>query len=83
MCDKAVDYCLAALKFVPNWFVTTKMTKELFTTLYADKIIRYSTNVGFSCNKMSILNIDLNNINLENTFDEDDPKTIILIRTLA
>ena len=32
---------------------------------------------------MDILNIDLNNINLDNNFDEDDPDTIILIRLLA
>ena len=32
---------------------------------------------------MSILNIDLNNINLDNNFDEDDPHIIILIRLLA
>ena len=30
-----------------------------------------------------ILNFDLNNINLDNNFDEDDPDTIILIRLLA
>ena len=32
---------------------------------------------------MGILNIDLNNINLDNDFDEDDPDTAILIRLLA
>ena len=32
---------------------------------------------------MGYLNIDLNNINLDNNFDEDDPDTIILIRLLA
>ena len=32
---------------------------------------------------MGILNINLNNINLENNFDEDDPDTIVLIRLLA
>ena len=32
---------------------------------------------------MGILNIDLNNINLDNSSDEDDPDTIILIRLLA
>ena len=32
---------------------------------------------------MSILNIDLNKINLDNNFDDDDPDTIILIRLLA
>ena len=37
----------------------------------------------FNCNEMSILNIDLNKINLDNNFDDDDPDTIILIRLLA
>ena len=32
---------------------------------------------------MGILNIDLNNINLDHNFDEDDPDIIILIRLLA
>ena len=32
---------------------------------------------------MDILNIDLNNINLDNNFDEDDPDTIILARRLV
>ena len=39
MCDKAVDNCLAALKLVPDWFVTSKMIKTLFTDLYADEKI--------------------------------------------
>ena len=32
---------------------------------------------------MGILNIDINNVNLDNNFDEDDPDTIILIRLLG
>ena len=32
---------------------------------------------------MGILNTDLNNINLDNNFDETDPDTIFLIRLLA
>ena len=32
---------------------------------------------------MGILCIDLNNINLDNNFDEDDLDTIILVRLLA
>ena len=42
-----------------------------------------SGNVVFSCNEMGILNIVLNNINLDDNFDEDDPDAIILIRILA
>ena len=64
-----------------------KMIKKLYTALYAGENILYfnedSGNVIFSCNEIGILNIDLNNINLDNNFDEDDPETIILIRLLA
>ena len=68
MCDEAVD-SLAALELVPDWFVTIKMVKKLFTTLHADENIIYfnedSSNVVFSCNEIGILNIDLNNISLD------------------
>ena len=87
MCDKAVDDSLATLKLIPDWFVTSKMIKKLYTALYADKNILYfnddSGNVVLSRNETGILNIDLNNINLDNNFDEDYPDTIILIRLLA
>ena len=32
---------------------------------------------------MGILSVNLNNIDLDNNFDADDPDTIILIRLLA
>ena len=88
MCDKTVDYCLAALKFVPDWFVTSKMIKRLFTALYADENIlffnEYFGNVIISSNEMGVLNIDLNNINLGNTnYEEYDSDTIIHIRRLS
>ena len=35
MCDEAVDDSLAALKLIPDWFVTSKMIKKLHTALYA------------------------------------------------
>ena len=64
------------------------MIKILFTAFYADENILYfnedSGNVVFTCNGTGILNIDLNNINLDDTnYDEDDPDTIILVRLLA
>ena len=34
------------------------------------------------CNKMSSLNLDLNNVNLDSNFDEYDPGTIISVRIL-
>ena len=87
MCDEAVDDSLGALKLIPDWFVTSKMITKLFTALYADENIPYfnkdSGNVVFNCNEMGILNIDLNSINLDDTSDEDEPDTVILIRLLA
>ena len=60
------------------------MIKKLFTALYADENILYfnedSGNVLFNCNETGILNINLNNINFDNDFDENDPNTIIIIR---
>ena len=29
MCDKAVDIFLPTLKFVPDWFVSSKMIKKI------------------------------------------------------
>ena len=82
MCDKAVDDSLTALKRIPDWFVTNKVIKKLFTALLADG--KYALfyedpdKVVLNCNEMGILNIDVNNINLDNNFDEDDPDTFIL-----
>ena len=38
MRHKAVDDCLAALKFVPDWFVTSKMIKKLLLLYMQTKI---------------------------------------------
>ena len=55
--------------------------------MHANKNIFYfnedSGNVVCSCNEKGILNINLNNINLDNNFDEDDLDTIIHIRLLT
>ena len=36
MCDEAVDDGLAALKFIPDLFVTSKMIKKFLAALYKD-----------------------------------------------
>ena len=55
--------------------------------MYADENIIYfnedSGDAIFDYNEMGIVNINLNNINLDDNFDEEDPNTIILIRSLA
>ena len=84
MCDETADDCLAASKLAPNWFVTSEMIQNYFTVLYVDKNILYFNeecdDSVFNCNGMGILNIDLNNINLDNNVDEDDPDIIILVK---
>ena len=59
MCNKSVDDFPPSLKFLPDWFVTNKMTKKLITALYADDNILYfnedAGNVVFSCNEMVFL----------------------------
>ena len=87
MCDKAVHDCLAAIRFVPDWFLTSKMIKKLFTDLYTDEYIVYfnedSSNVVFNYNEMDIVNIDFKCFNLHNNnFDKDDPDTITHVRLL-
>ena len=59
MCDEAVDDCLAAVKFIPDWFVTSKMLEKLANALHAgDDILFYNkdfdkvafiANQGHSC----------------------------------
>ena len=88
MCDKAADGCLAALKFIPYWFITSIMILILSTAFYVDENIlcfnEDQSNVVFICNGTAILNIDLNNINLDdNNYDEDDPDTTVPIILLA
>ena len=74
MCNKAVDDSLATLKLIPDRFVAIKMIKKLFTALYGEENILYFNedfgNVAFICNEMAVLNIDLNNINIDNNFDQ-------------
>ena len=52
----------------------------MFTLFHED-----SDDVTLFCNEIGILSVNLNNINLDTNFDEDDPDTIILviIRLLA
>ena len=45
MCDKVVDDSLAALKLIPDWFVTSKMIKNLLLLCTHMKI--YSTLMKF------------------------------------
>ena len=85
MCDEAVDDYLAALKILPGWLVTSK---NINTLQYADEnklsFNEDFINAVFNCNRMVILDIDLNKINRDDTnYDDQDPDSIILARLLA
>ena len=36
MCDTAVDDCLAVLRFISDWFITSKMLKKFHYALLAN-----------------------------------------------
>ena len=80
MCDEA------ALKCIPDWFVTSGMIKKLFSASYTDEILLYFNkdfgDATFNYNKMGIVNINLNNINLDDDFDKDI-SIIILFKVFA
>ena len=73
MCDKAILENGGTLKFVPDCYKNQEMCNKA--------VDNYS--IISSCNEMGVLNIYLNNVNVDNNFDEDDPHTIILIKLLA
>ena len=80
---KPFDDSLAALKLIPDSFVTSKMIKKIYAALYADENTLYFNedpdDVTFCCDEMGLNNsVNLNNINLDNNFDEDNPDTIRL-----
>ena len=84
--DEAVDISLAESKFILDWFVASKMLEKLYNASFADENTLYfneNSAVTFCYDEMGILSVNLNDINLDNNFDEDDPDTIILIRLLA
>ena len=89
MCDEVVDDCLAALEFIPDWFVKSKMLEKFDNALFANNDMRfYDENfdkVEFIANQRHILAVDLDKINIHNdkNFDENDPDTFIHVRLLA
>ena len=41
MCDEAADDCLAALKFIRDWFVSRKMLKKFDNALHSNDDILF------------------------------------------
>ena len=89
MWDKAVNDCLAALKFIPDCFVTRYRLEKFDNALHSNNdILFYNKDFDqatFIANQIHILAAYLEKINLDNNnnFYEDDPDTIIHVRLLA
>ena len=50
MCDEAVDHSLAALKLIPDLFVTSKMIKNFYAALYTDEnMLYFNEYIKLSC----------------------------------
>ena len=81
--------CLAALKLIPEWFVTYKMVQKFHDALLAnDDIFFFDKNfskVTFFANEIDVFSVDFDKINLDddNNFYEDNPKNITNIRLLT
>ena len=71
MCDEAVNNSTETSKLVPDWFVTSKMIKKLFTALFADENILYFHEGSGD----AVFNLSID--------PTDNPDTIILTRLLA
>ena len=85
ICYEAVA-CPATLKFIPDWFVTSKMLEKFDNILHAnDDTLFYNEDfdkVIFIANQRHILAVDIdkNNLHNDNNFVENDPDTIIHVR---
>ena len=79
---------LAALKFISDWLVSSKMLEKLDNALKANDNTLVDNEdcdwITFIANQGHILAVDLDKINLDkNNFDDDDPDTSIHVRLLA
>ena len=70
MCDETVDDCLAELKFIPDWSVTSKMLEKLDNALHVnDDILFYNKDFNkfkFIACQRHIVVADIDKIKLDN-----------------
>ena len=68
ICNEIIAGSVAALRLIPNWFVTRKIIKNIYTALYADDgLLSFDEDSGDAslfCDGMGILSVNFNNINL-------------------
>ena len=94
MCNKAVETCLSALKFVSHWIVTKKLLQKLDNIVSSNDDIDLNDIDAFMWHDIELVklfrdDVRLNTIYLYNikldgdNFDEDDPTNIVLVRLIA
>ena len=88
MCNKAVDFYLLALNFLPDWYVTNKIIKKRDNTVFSNDDMIFgdidSNIFTFFSNDIGFNSINLNNDNLDDdNFDDCDPETINHDRLMA
>ena len=68
MCDEAVDDCLAALKFIPDWFAKSEMFEKFHDAILAnvDKLFfdKDFSKATFFANEMVIFGVNLDKLTL-------------------
>ena len=88
MCYEVVDVWCQYKHFLPDWFVTNKMLKELDNAAFCSNDMVFvdadSNFVTFFRDVIDLNSINIDNMNLhDDNFDENDPKTIIYSRLMA
>ena len=84
MCDEAVHDCLAARKFIRDWFATGNKLGKFHDALLANDDIHFFdknfSKVTFFANKIGIFGVDLekfNDLDNDHNFDKYDSEIII------
>ena len=88
MSHKAADYFLLTLKFVPDWFVTSKMIRKLDILLFSNDYIVFGDLefdfIIFFSSDIDLNSITLDKINLDDDdFDYCDPETINHVKLMS
>ena len=88
MCDEAVVNSLAALKLVPDWFITSQILEKFSDSLLANDDVlifdEYFGKVTFYANQIGILGVDFDKLTLMVIIIyQNDPDTILNVRLLV
>ena len=88
MCDEAGDACMLALKFVPDWSVTSEIIKKIDNAVFSNHYIIFgdidSETVSFFSSDVRLNSVNLIDINFNNAnFGDYDPRTINRVKIMT